>query len=234
MNIALALMTNPRVLFLDEPSSGLDSFTANEVMVDSSSHGMLPRQLPCSCNHLPCCINLLLSHESHSSFSGAPGWLGAHISSDMPGRVEGAARLAMVWPSATAVGLLLHAQLSVLACCSHSSCEIHCRGYRVKLRSLPWACIPLTIMPGVDTIEKHGLHAPYFIKQRFAADSRDSCVSERKFFVNDPSQQMSVIDQESKAWGVPEGDGSGEGADPSGNHHLCHNSCALSNHLRVL
>lgn len=32
VNIAIALISNPRVLFLDEPTTGLDSFTSNEVI----------------------------------------------------------------------------------------------------------------------------------------------------------------------------------------------------------
>ena len=30
-NIGIALVSDPKVLFMDEPTSGLDSFTANEV-----------------------------------------------------------------------------------------------------------------------------------------------------------------------------------------------------------
>ena len=42
VNIGIALISNPKVLFLDEPTTGLDSYTANEVCrCDGSTHGAI-------------------------------------------------------------------------------------------------------------------------------------------------------------------------------------------------
>ena len=43
-NIGIALITNPRVLFMDEPTSGLDSYTSNEARRSPPNHGFPSEQ----------------------------------------------------------------------------------------------------------------------------------------------------------------------------------------------
>ena len=82
-NIGIALITNPSVLFMDEPTAGLDSYTSNEV-----SHwpaGLLAAAVLS-------CVNMLLSNGSHAGHDAGeeagPVWHDAVRHHQLPNTVR--------------------------------------------------------------------------------------------------------------------------------------------------
>jgi phospholipid/cholesterol/gamma-HCH transport system ATP-binding protein len=75
IGIARALITNPKYVILDEPTTGLDPFTANEVMTFLKRVIRLKKVIPITITHDPYCINelgefIIMMDSGKTIFSG--------------------------------------------------------------------------------------------------------------------------------------------------------------------